>query len=524
MAATRTTKRVRQVIADSEGSPNGAARKMSKKWLWLVAAVVIIGGATAAWWTTSGSGEETATLGAATELRFADVVRANLTELETLDGTLGYTDGEPIINGLPGVVTSVIEGGEAALRGDILYTIDADPVVLMYGNLPAWRTLELEADGDPVVTQLGGTVTAIHATESVAGDGTVLFAIDDEPVTLVFGDLPAWRTMNRRSADGADIEQLEAALVRYGFDPGEDLTVDEDFTSFTEDLVQDWQESIGATDDGAVTFGEIIFSPAEVPIGEALVDVGDTVGPGTPIFATVDTADAPAGNDVLQLEQNLFELGWDAGGTMVVDGIFDEATKSAVMDWQADMGAEVDGIVELGEVVFLPGEVRITDTPTVGATLQSGMTALATTSPQTLVTVNLAAADQDILDVGTEVTIVLPDNSTTPGTVISVSNVATSNAQGPSTFEVEIALADPSAAGTLDEAPVEVEVITDSADNVLAVPVTALLALSEGGYAVEVERPGGQTALVAVEPGFFADGLVEVTSDGLQLGDRVVVP
>ncbi len=58
----------------------------------------------------------------------------------------------------------------------------------------------------------------------------------------------------------------------------------------------------------------------------------------------------------------------------------------------------------------------------------------------------------------------------------------------------------------------------------MAVPVTALLALSEGGYAVEVDDGDGTTRLVAVDPGLYADNLVEVASAGLQAGDLVVVP
>jgi hypothetical protein len=48
--------------------------------------------------------------------------------------------------------------------------------------------------------------------------------------------------------------------------------------------------------------------------------------------------------------------------------------------------------------------------------------------------------------------------------------------------------------------------------------------LAEGGYAVEVARPGDTTELVAVDPGFFADGMVEITATGVDVGDRVVVP
>jgi hypothetical protein len=61
---------------------------------------------------------------------------------------------------------------------------------------------------------------------------------------------------------------------------------------------------------------------------------------------------------------------------------------------------------------------------------------------------------------------------------------------------------------------------------VLVVPVDALLALSNGGYAVEVAGPLGIHRLVAVSLGLFddADGMVEATGSGLTAGQRVVVP
>jgi len=59
----------------------------------------------------------------------------------------------------------------------------------------------------------------------------------------------------------------------------------------------------------------------------------------------------------------------------------------------------------------------------------------------------------------------------------------------------------------------------------MAVPVSALVALLEGGYAVEVDTGGGRTQLVAVEVGFFgSNNMVQITSAALQPGDQVVVP
>jgi multidrug efflux pump subunit AcrA (membrane-fusion protein) len=80
---------------------------------------------------------------------------------------------------------------------------------------------------------------------------------------------------------------------------------------------------------------------------------------------------------------------------------------------------------------------------------------------------------------------------------------------------------DQAAVAALDSGPVDVTVITATRKGVLAVPVTALLALGEGGYALQVVTDRG-TSLVGVRTGMFAGALVEVTGDGLAEGMRVV--
>ena len=61
--------------------------------------------------------------------------------------------------------------------------------------------------------------------------------------------------------------------------------------------------------------------------------------------------------------------------------------------------------------------------------------------------------------------------------------------------------------------------------NVLAVPITALVALSGGGYGVYVVAASTSVrTLVGVTPGLFATTLVQVSSPGLHAGDRVIVP
>jgi hypothetical protein len=108
--------------------------------------------------------------------------------------------------------------------------------------------------------------------------------------------------------------------------------------------------------------------------------------------------------------------------------------------------------------------------------------------------------------------------------VTEIGTVVQASQNGDTFFEMTVTLVDPDAAPGLDEAPVDVVIISDSASSVLAIPVTALIALAEGGYAVEVVTEAGTRVLIGVEPGLFADGRVEVVGDGLVDGLLVVVP
>lgn len=109
--------------------------------------------------------------------------------------------------------------------------------------------------------------------------------------------------------------------------------------------------------------------------------------------------------------------------------------------------------------------------------------------------------------------------------ISSVGKVATGSGNS-ATIPVHVQLDHPGAAGGLDQAPVTVTITTGSVKNALVVPVTALLARSAGGYAVEVVGPDRTHHLVPVTVGVFdnAAGLVQVTGSELAAGQRVVVP
>jgi len=232
------------------------------------------------------------------------------------------------------------------------------------------------------------------------------------------------------------------------------------------------------------------------------------------------TEDVDDGPDIAQLEANLVALGF-SDDDLTVDETFDEATTTAVEAWQESLEIEETGSVTPDAIVFLPGPARVGALLTdVGSVVAPGVPMYNTSSEDREVLVLLDADDQDLLAEGDEVTVELPDDVVAPGTVRIVSRVVITDGQGPDARRVVEVLIDiAGSTGDIDEAPVDVNVVSSEAQGVLAVPVEALLALAEGGYALE--RPNGE--LVSVELGKFADGLVEITGD-IAEGDAVVVP
>ena len=231
------------------------------------------------------------------------------------------------------------------------------------------------------------------------------------------------------------------------------------------------------------------------------------------------------GPDVRQLEENLVAMGFATTENLTVDEEFTAQTAAAARRWQKAMGAEQDGVVELGEVAFLPGPVRVAAHKSpVGSPSQQGAPILEVSGTARVVTVDLDARRQSLVQAGTQVEVELPDGSRITGTVSEVGKVAQVKSQGgKATVEVVITLGQAGAGGDLDKAPVTVRITRQTRERVLTVPVNALLALPEGGYAVEVEDHGSRR-MVPVTTGVFSQGYVEVTGEGLTEGTEVVVP
>lgn len=248
---------------------------------------------------------------------------------------------------------------------------------------------------------------------------------------------------------------------------------------------------------------------------------------GLPVFVMI--GDRPAwrpfvddiddGVDVLQLEENLAELGFGPGD-WEPDQEFDADTANAIEAWREDVGLPEADDLELGRVLFVTEPLRVGAlTVSVGQPVSPGSPMYSATTFEQEVLIELDPDDLDLVSQGSDVIVTLPDDREVIGTISEVGRVVRPTGPEPDSqgvIEVIVALAE--TVLDIDQAPVDVDIESDRAAGVLAVPVRALISLSDGGYAVEVD---GQ--LVGVETGDFAGGLVEVTG-ALSEGDLVVVP
>ena len=223
------------------------------------------------------------------------------------------------------------------------------------------------------------------------------------------------------------------------------------------------------------------------------------------------------GPDVRQLQANLVAGQFADGLFTAPTGHYDLLTAEAVQRWQSASGMTATGWIPLGQVIFLPEAILVSALNVApGQAASGGQQPYQVTAGERTVTVPLNP-DLPPASVGEIVSIILPSLASTPGKVTAV------GAESATSGQLTVAPERPQATGTGVNVQVQVSLAVQSVRGVLAVPVSALLALAGGGYGLEVVAPSGAHRLVGVTTGIFAAGQVQVSGPGLTTGTKVVI-
>ncbi|MDH6545503.1 efflux RND transporter periplasmic adaptor subunit [Streptomyces sp. SPB4] len=244
------------------------------------------------------------------------------------------------------------------------------------------------------------------------------------------------------------------------------------------------------------------------------------------------------GEDVKQLKRNLVALGHGTG-LDASDGTFTQGTAAAVKRWQKAHEEKETGEVAREDIAFATGPQRVKrGDAAVGDEPGPGKPVLTVTGTERIVRFQLDAAKAGSAKTGDRVTVRLPGDTGASGKIDSVGGTAAPDDQngGPggggggggggdkkAKVEVIVVFDSPGDVKGPDQSPVSVSLTGETRTGVLSVPVGALLALSGGGFGVQVVK-NGRARDVKVELGMFGNGRVEVTGGDLKEGMRVGVP
>ncbi|MGP0103688.1 MAG: hypothetical protein ACLPUT_18955 [Solirubrobacteraceae bacterium] len=318
------------------------------------------------------------------------------------------------------------------------------------------------ANPQTVYDRLSGTITWLPSIGQLIKPGHTLYEVDGQPVILMTGTTPAYRELTSGDSDGRDVLQLNRNLVSLGFNP-DGIVVDNAWQPATTAGVQALQASLGETETGSLSLGQVVFLPGDQIVSAVEASVGSTGGGG---------AGEPSSSSASSTAESSSSAGGDGGAA-------------------------------------------------------SAAPILQTTSTRLIVTVDLPASSQSEAKVGEMVSVEMPAGNVVGGVITAVSPIAassSSSAQGSSsssqaTIPVTIKLREHVSGAGLDQAPVSVNFAEAVAKNVLSVPVTALVATSGGAYAVqEAQAPH---RLIPVTTGLFGAGYVQISGPGIYQGLQV---
>jgi tetratricopeptide (TPR) repeat protein len=532
------------------------------------------------------------------ELSTTTVKKGDLENKEEYNGTLQQTDKKVLKTATAGVVTYLPDEGSVISFGEILFAIDNKPSILLEGETPFYRSLDMNSDPGKDIEQLENALVFLgYATDDFVPD----------------------QTFDQETSD-----MLNSLFTDYGIETKSEITPEEQIAiKNKEDQIETIQDTI---DSGGTTLAEVnnkkktlddlqedsITTLAEVNSKKKTLDdaienstkenaawqtatdlidgyyqqielLKDLTNPKT-AAKSQDTRDDEIKNyeDLIEEQKRIREM--EEGEGSVVDGAealaienaqkaYDEALESynngvdaakalAIENAQkaydealesynkgVDKAAELQQAEEELEELqlsaksetFSPTYALASETPIiVGSYIISEGSAVAANSQMynisstgVEVVFQIDASDQDIVSVGDSVEVELPSEDRIKATVSYVDPVVTQGQNG-DFIEVKLDISSTEEVKVYDQAPVDVFVTSEVSQDVLYVPVNALIALAEGGYALEIYNgesevgvfegvSGVDTTYVGIEIGVFTDGFVEV-SGNISEGMIVVVP
>ncbi|MFI7706394.1 efflux RND transporter periplasmic adaptor subunit [Nonomuraea sp. NPDC049480] len=253
--------------------------------------------------------------------------------------------------------TGVLEGGTGPTQSAAVLPPATAPVTRQTLNDT------VDADGElgygPVTTAVSrkpGTITWLPGSGQQITRGKSLYRLDNKPVMLMYGDTPAYRDL-KIGVEGKDVENLERNLRKLGYDG---FTVDDEYTYDTYEAVMEWQDDRGLDETGVVELGRVVFAPGKVRVESLEAEEGQPAQPGQKILTYTGTSEVVTAK--LEAEdQRMAKKGAKVevtlpGGKSVKGKVTEVATVIEPGDGQdADPETRIEALVSLGDAKAAKG-------------------------------------------------------------------------------------------------------------------------------------------------------------------------
>jgi len=532
------------------------------------------------------------------ELTTVAINKGDLEKKEEYNGTLRQTNSKVLNSPMSGVATYIPKEGTIINFGEVLFAIDNKPVILVEGSVPFYRTLDLNSDPGPDVLQVENALVFLgYSSEDFLPDETFdevtsnmlnqlyidykietkseVTAVEQVAINLKQTEVESIEeTISNGGTTLAEVNSKKKTLEDLQKDSVTTLaevnskkkTLDDAIENSTKEntawqtatnLIEDYNQQISLLKD--LTNPRTIAKSEqtrkdEIKSYEDLIEEQKRIremeeGEGS----VVDAAEALAIENAQKAYDDAlksYNEGVDAAEALAIENAqkaYDDALKSynEGVDQESELTKAKEELEELKlsakSETFSPTNAYASESPIIIGSYISDIGSAVSLNSQLYnissigieVVFQVDASDQETVSLGDSVEIELPTDERVPTKITFIDQVVTQTQAG-EFIEVILEVLNPNEIEAYDQAPVKVFVTTEVSENVLFVPVNALLALAEGGYALEVyegETEGGtfqgesgvDTSYVAVEIGVFTDGFVEVKGN-ISEGQIVVVP
>jgi len=181
-----------------------------------------------------------------------------------------------------------------------------------------------------VSNQGTGTITWLPAVGHVVRRGKQMYGLEGAPVVLLYGNVPSYRTLSE-GMTGPDVRELNQNLIALGYATHAELTPLRYYSANTAYALERYQTALGITSPtGSLTLGQAVFLPtaAKITAWETGIALGASATPGLALM-TATSAIPVATISLDPAQEGEVKLG-DHVGITLPDGTTTPGVISAV--------------------------------------------------------------------------------------------------------------------------------------------------------------------------------------------------